>query len=149
VATTSGKKVALSQFRDKCAELGLKVTPQRTAIYEQLYRSKEHPTADAVYRRVRKKLPNISFDTVNRTLVTFSKQGIIRVVEGYGEAKRFDPDLEPHHHFRCIRCNGIVDFQEQTFDELDVPKNIREQFKVLHKKVVLEGVCESCQKVKE
>lgn len=139
---------ALKQFREQCAEHGLKVTPQRTAIYEELYCSKEHPTADHIYKKVRKKLPNISFDTINRTLITFSKVGVIRVVEGYGEAKRFDPDLEPHHHFRCIRCNSIIDFQEQAFDEINIPKNLSKQFNVLHKKVVLEGVCETCQKRK-
>jgi len=144
-----GKESALSQFKDKCSEHGLKVTPQRTAIYEELWRSKEHPTADLIYRKVRKKLPNISFDTVNRTLITLSRLGTISIVEGYGEAKRFDPDLEPHHHFRCIRCNSIVDFEEKTFDEINIPKNISKQFIVLHKKIVLEGVCETCQKRKE
>ena len=147
--TIAGKESSLDQFKQRCADHNLKVTPQRTTIYEELLRSKEHPTADLIYQKVRKKLPNVSFDTVNRTLLTFSKLGVIRVVEGYGEAKRFDPDLKPHHHFRCIRCNRIIDFQERSFDEIKVPKNISKQFTVLHKKVVLEGVCESCQKRKE
>lgn len=146
MANVSGRESELHSFKGKCSEHGLKVTPQRTAIYEELYRSKEHPTADLIYRKVREKLPNISFDTVNRTLNTFSRTGIIRVVEGYGEAKRFDPDLEQHHHFRCIRCNGIVDFQEEAFDEIDIPVNISRKFTVLHKKVVLEGVCGNCRK---
>lgn len=142
------KDIVARQFKEKCAEHGLKITPQRTAIYNELIFSKEHPSADSIYKKVKKKLPNISFDTVNRTLLTFSKLGIIRIVEGYGEAKRFDPDLELHHHFRCIRCNGIIDFQEKTFDEIDIPKNISKQFNVFHKKVVLEGICEVCQKAK-
>jgi len=137
------------EFTGKYAEHGLKVTPQRTAIYEVLFKSKEHPTADSVYRKVRNKLPNISFDTVNRTLLTFSRTGIIRIVEGYGEAKRFDPDLEPHHHFRCIRCNSIIDIQEQAFDKINIPKNISKRFNVLYKMVVLEGVCKTCQRRKE
>ena len=149
MSKTSSNESLLHQFKKKCADHSLKVTPQRTTIYEELLRSKEHPTADLVYQKVRNKLPNISFDTVNRTLLTFSKLGVIRVVEGYGEAKRFDPDLEPHHHFRCIRCNRIIDLQEQTFDEINIPKNISKQFTVLHKKVVLEGVCETCRKRKE
>jgi len=149
MSRVSAEESSLNQFREKCAENGLKVTPQRTAIYEELFRSKEHPSADLIYQKVRKKLPNISFDTVNRTLLTFSRLDVIRVVEGYGEAKRFDPDLEPHHHFRCIICNSIIDFQEQTFDEINIPKSISKQFNVLHKKVVLEGVCEPCKKVKE
>lgn len=147
--TVSSKETLLNQFKKKCVDHNLKITPQRTVIYEELSRSKEHPTADLIYQKVRKKFPNISFDTVNRTLLTFAKLGVIRVVEGYGEAKRFDPDLEPHHHFRCIRCNRIIDFQEQSFDEIAIPKNISKQFTVLHKKVVLEGLCETCQKKKE
>jgi len=140
------KDRSLKNFREKCAENDLKVTPQRTAIYEELFRSKEHPTADLIYKKVRKKLPNISFDTVNRTLITFSRIGVIRIVEGYGEAKRFDPDIENHHHFRCIRCSAIIDFHEQAFDEIDIPRSISRRFNVLHKKVVLEGVCEGCRK---
>lgn len=146
MAKVEAKDSSLKRFREKCAEHGLKVTPQRTAIYEELFLSKEHPTADLIYKKVRNNLPNISFDTVNRTLITFSRVGVIRLVEGYGEAKRFDPDIEPHHHFRCIRCSSIIDLQVQAFDEIDIPRSISKQFNVLHKKVVLEGVCNNCQK---
>lgn len=138
----------LPTFLTRCAEHGLKITPQRTVIYEALFHSKEHPTADSVYKKVKSKLPNISFDTVNRTLLTFSKINLIHVVEGYGEAKRFEPDLAPHHHFRCVNCNSILDFQEKAFDSLEVPTKILKKFKVLNKKVLLEGLCDKCQKTK-
>ena len=46
-------------FKDKCAEHNLKITPQRVIIYEELSKSKDHPSADAIYKRVRKTLPNI------------------------------------------------------------------------------------------
>ncbi|MBM3297837.1 MAG: transcriptional repressor, partial [Candidatus Aminicenantes bacterium] len=76
-------------YRRKSREKGLKVTPQRAAIYEELLRARDHPTAEAVYRRVLKRMPNISFDTVNRTLLTFAQIGITKIVEGYGQAKRY------------------------------------------------------------
>jgi len=53
-------------------------------------KAKDHPSADNIYRRLVKKGPNISFDTINRTLLTFSKIGIVNIVEGYGQTKRFD-----------------------------------------------------------
>ena len=132
-------------FKDKCEEHGLKITPQRTVIYDEISYSKEHPTANKIYEKVKKKLPNISFDTVNRTLLSFSKMGLIHIVESSGDARRFDPDLEAHHHLRCVACNNIVDFKEKIFDDLVVPARIKKKFKVTHKKVVLEGLCGKCQ----
>jgi Fur family peroxide stress response transcriptional regulator len=140
----SARKGLMSNFLEKCRENGLKITPQRVAIYEELTRVKEHPSADLLHRRLKKTFPNISLDTVNRTLLTFSQIGIIRVVEGYGQPKRFDSNVESHHHFRCIRCDSIVDFYDESLDDMKVPKEILRKFTVFNKKVVLEGLCDRC-----
>jgi Fur family peroxide stress response transcriptional regulator len=140
----SARKGLMSNFLEKCRENGLKITPQRVAIYEELTRVKEHPSADLLHRRLKKTFPNISLDTVNRTLLTFSQIGIIRVVEGYGQPKRFDYNVESHHHFRCIRCDSIVDFYDKSLDDLKVPKEILRKFTVYNKKLVLEGICDRC-----
>jgi Fur family transcriptional regulator, peroxide stress response regulator len=133
-------------FYRRSKENGLKITPQRTAIYQELLKAKDHPTADDIYNRIVKKIPNISFDTVNRTLLTFSKIGITNVVEGYGQPKRYDPDMNTHHHFRCIQCNSIIDFHNKEYDNITVPEEINKQFTVISKKVVLQGLCSKCRK---
>lgn len=135
---------ALDVFWRKSKENGLKITPQRTAIFQELLKAKDHPTADDIYKRIVKKIPNISFDTVNRTLLTFSKIGLIKVVEGYGQAKRYDPNLGIHHHFRCILCGRIIDFHNKDYDNIAVPAEINKRFTVTSKKVVLEGLCGKC-----
>ena len=136
----------MSIFYQKSKEQGLKITPQRTAIYQELLKAKDHPSADVIYKRIAKKIPNISFDTVNRTLLTFSKIGIANVVEGYGQPKRYDPDMDTHHHFRCIQCNNIIDFHNKAYDNIAVPEEINKQFTVINKKVVLEGLCSKCRR---
>jgi Fur family peroxide stress response transcriptional regulator len=136
----------LDFFYSRSKENGLKITPQRTAIYQELLKAKDHPTADMIYKRIVKKIPNISFDTVNRTLLTFSKIGITNIVEGYGQAKRYDPDMDIHHHFRCIQCGSIIDFHNREYDNITVPDEINKQFTVISKKVVLEGLCSKCRK---
>jgi len=133
-------------FYRRSKENSLKITPQRTAIYQELLKAKDHPSADIIYRRLVKKIPNISFDTVNRTLATFSKIGIANVVEGYGQPKRFDPDITIHHHFRCVQCDTIIDFHNKAYDNITVPQEIQKQFTVWNKKVVLEGLCNKCKK---
>jgi Fur family peroxide stress response transcriptional regulator len=142
----SDTKEMMDIFYRISKENGLKITPQRTAIYQELLKAKDHPSADIIYRRLVKKIPNISFDTVNRTLATFSKIGIANVVEGYGQPKRFDPDITIHHHFRCVQCDTIIDFHNKAYDNITVPQEIQKQFTVWNKKVVLEGLCNKCKK---
>ena len=134
----------LETFRKRCGENGLKITPQRTVIYLEFLRSKDHPSVDALYKRIKKSLPNISFDTVYRTLQSFSEIGLANVLEGSGEPRRFDPDTQNHHHFRCIRCGNIFDFHSEFYDNIDIPKEIRAEFNVTKKKIILEGICKYC-----
>jgi Fur family peroxide stress response transcriptional regulator len=140
------KNEMIDFFHRRSREHGLKITPQRTVIYEELLKAKDHPSADMIYKRIVKKIPNISFDTVNRTLLTFSKIGITNVVEGYGQAKRYDSDMDVHHHFRCIQCGSIIDFHNEEYDNITVPEEINKQFTVISKKVVLEGLCSKCRR---
>ena len=128
-------------FLNKCSQSGLKITPQRSIIYEELVKSKDHPSVNTLYQRVRKSLPNISFNTVYKTLLSFSKIGIVRPAEGYEEGRRFDPDMNNHHHLHCIRCQKIIDFTNASYDSIKVPSKLNEEFAVLNKKVVLEGIC--------
>lgn len=132
-------------FHEKCAKNGLKITPQRKIIYEELIKAKDHPTADVLYKRARKKLSNISFDTVYRTLLSFTEIGIVSLVEGYGEQKRFEPNLHQHHHFRCIKCHTIFDFENESYNDISVPAEVQKQGTVISKRVVLEGVCSKCK----
>lgn len=132
-------------FERLCRQAGLRVTPQRIAVYKVLVNSKDHPSADSVYQQVRRDIPSISFDTVNRTLLSLAEIGAAFVVEGSGDVKRFDGNLEGHQHFKCIKCKRIIDFHHEPFDNIELPEDIEGQFTVLRKTVLLEGLCSDCQ----
>lgn len=135
----------MEAFRTRCREAGLKVTPQRTTVYRTLLSSTEHPSAEGVFREVRRLLAGISLDTVNRTLLTLNEIGVAFIVEGSGDAKRFDANLQTHQHFKCVRCKRIIDVHHEPFNEIDVPRNLRDRFTVLRRTVYLEGYCDRCQ----
>ncbi len=139
----------LKVFEKICHEHGLKVTPQRMAIYKELINSREHPSAVMIHECIRKYYPNISLDTVNRTLITFAEIGLIDIIEGRGDPKRFDPNLRLHHHFRCIRCGEIIDFYSKEYDSLKIPEELRKKFIITGKRVNLEGVCDKCRSNKQ
>jgi len=138
-------KKEMEAFQGRCREAGLKITPQRMAVYKVLVQSKQHPSAEMVFREVRKVIPNISLDTVNRTLLTLAEIGAASIVEGSGDVKRFDGCLETHQHFKCVKCRRIFDFHYKPFDNIPVPKNISRRFTVLKKTVYFEGVCDMCK----
>lgn len=139
-------EVRMEAFRTGCRQAGLKITPQRTTVYRTLLASTEHPSAEAVFREVRRVFPSISLDTVNRTLLMLNEIGAAFIVEGSGDAKRFDANLQTHQHFKCVKCKRIIDFRHEPFDKIDVPRNLRDKFTVLRTTVYLEGICDRCQK---
>ena len=132
----------------KLREVKLKITPQRMVILSEIADDHDHPTADVIYQKIKQKLPNISFDTVNRTLITFAQMGVIKTAEGHGGAKRYDPMIEPHHHFHCVRCNRIIDFTNKEYDMIKLPKSITNKHQVLGQKIVLDGICQDCKNKK-
>ena len=135
-------------FRRKCRANGLKITPQRVAIYSELIQTTEHPTADTVYKAVRATFPNISFDTVNRTLGTLVEIGAAKIVDCSKQVRRFDGGTAEHLHFKCIKCKRIIDIDAQEFENNVLPGKIKGVEKVLRKVVYLEGLCEKCGKEK-
>jgi Fur family peroxide stress response transcriptional regulator len=135
----------VNAVKARCRERGLKVTPQRLAVYRMLVESTEHPSAEVVFRKVRETFPSISLDTVNRTLLTLNDMGVAFVVEGSGDAKRFDANLKNHQHFKCVKCRRIIDFHHEAFDSIDIPENLADRFTVLRKTVYLEGYCDLCR----
>lgn len=123
---------------------GLQVTYQRLAIYQALYFTKEHPSAEAIYQQVRKRFPMISLGTVYKTLEKLYEVGLIQKVSPITEVARYDAITGPHHHMVCLECQSI-----QDADSLVVaPKiSVSEQngFRVLRQQVVLQGYCPACK----
>lgn len=132
------------EFVERCRQSGRKVTVQRITVYKELVRSEDHPSAEILYRRIKKSSPSISLDTVNRTLLTLHEMGEAFIVEGTGEPKRFDAGTEKHQHFKCVKCKRIIDFHYKPFDEIKVPSVIKKKFTVLRKTIYIEGICGRC-----
>lgn len=139
------QKDLMGEFRRWCRAHGFRVTPQRLAIYEELMQSRDHPSPEMLFSRLQIRDPQISLDTVYRTLATFHEKGLVDMVEGFALTKRFDPNQSQHHHARCTQCNAIIDFTNQDFDQLNIPASIRKSFRVKRVCVTIEGLCQECQ----
>lgn len=132
-------------FQARCHAHGLRVTPQRIAVYEELCRVKNHPTAEQVHARLQGPYPTISLNTVNETLLTLAQVGLAVIVEGFGGPRRYDADTSPHHHLHCRECGTIFDFHHQAFNRIKLPQRVAGGFEVVGTRVVVTGVCTACR----
>jgi len=138
------KENLINQFKKVCRDNNLKITPQRTIIYEELIKSCDHPSVDALYKRVRDKLPDVSFDTVYRSLITFGELGVADVIEGVCSTKRYEGNTKPHYHFVCTKCGSITDIFDIDFD-FKIPEVIQKKYAPKSTRVIFDGICESCK----
>ena len=135
----------VSEFIIKSKELGIKVTPQRIAIYKELAGTDQHPSTETIYNKIRKYYPNISLTTVYRTLETFEKLGLISVVNVLYNAARYDANLDPHHHIVCTQCKKVEDIYDESLTDLDVSDRTLGDYKIEGYSVLLSGVCGECR----
>ena len=134
----------LERFMEVAAQAGLKLTHQRLVIYKELARTGEHPDAETLFRRVRKKIPTISRDTVYRTLWGLQELGLVETLGHPGRQVRFDANLDKHHHFVCTRCGKVEDVYAPEFDRLSPPGKVKKLGRVERIAVELRGVCADC-----
>lgn len=135
-------------FIKRCKDLGVKVTPQRVAIYRELLSTGEHPSAEMIYKKIRDYYSNISLTTIYRTLETFEKLGIISVANVLHDAARYDANLDYHHHVVCIVCKKVEDFYDDSLANLGPLKKSKYNYKVLSYTVQINCICKNCQKKK-
>lgn len=95
---------------------GLRVTPQREAIFRLLAGSKAHPTAEHVYQKVQKTFPSISFTTVYKTMQALEESGLLQRFNTGANVYRYDANAHPHPHFICLTCGRVDDMKEFPID---------------------------------
>ena len=127
----------------RCREHGLAVTPQRLTVFRALLESHDHPSPEMLFERVRGALPSLSMATVYKILDALGDIGVVREVAVVNDCRRFDANLERHHHLVCTRCKSVVDFYDERLDAVRPSRPVR-GFKPHEVAVHLLGLCRTC-----
>jgi Fur family peroxide stress response transcriptional regulator len=126
---------------------GLKRTAQREAIVRLFAGDTSHPTAQELYDRLRARFPQMSFATVYNTLDALAAAGLSGTLR-LGNAARFDPNTEPHHHAVCERCGKIDDLPAPSLTPSEAAKrHVRRAapgFQVRAVERIYKGLCAAC-----
>lgn len=137
-------KRRVERFPALCRRAGLKVTPQRQAVYATLAATDSHPTPDAIFAAVRRELPSVSLATVYKVLDQLSAHGLLVKVSTPDQAARYDARTDAHQHAACSRCGRIADLHAGHLDDALSQVPVPEGFRVRRVDVVLHGLCAQC-----
>jgi Fe2+ or Zn2+ uptake regulation protein len=124
----------------------LRMTHQREIILQELCKCTNHPAADELHLRVKKKLPRISLATVYRNLETLAEAGVIKKIEITGRQKRFDWDLRQHNHIYCVQCHRVDNILLEPGVETLRPEDDR-GYAITGFRIEFVGLCPACQKI--
>jgi Fur family transcriptional regulator, peroxide stress response regulator len=135
----------IRRFARICRERGIRMTPQRHEIFRELASTSEHPPVEILFTRIRKRLPNVSLDTIYRTVATLWECGVINRVEVLDDRARYDANLDRHHHLVCVQCQKVVDMVWPDLDDLPLPDQARSWGAIDRAYAEIRGVCHACR----
>jgi Fur family ferric uptake transcriptional regulator len=137
----------LDKFKDALKVEGLKTTPQRIAVLEEILNNNEHRESEDIYMAIKGKKINVSRATVYRTLDILVKSGFARKMNlGEGSAKYESKIDSPHHdHLICSQCNDIIEFVNNDIERIQDEIAKKFQFKLQKHIHQLFGICKKCQ----
>ena len=130
-------------------EQGLKVTPQRIAIYSMLSNTKSHPSAEDIYKELLPTNPSMSLATVYKTLDSFKSIGLIQELSVGSGKNNYDADLSSHAHIVCLDCGNIYDLEVDISNQLNNIKDkiaTEKSFIISHQQITFYSVCPTCKK---
>lgn len=126
-------------------EKKLKLTPQRLAVYKYLISTKEHPSAEVIYKSLQTDYPTMSLATVYKAVKTLAEVGLVQEIN-IGEGNfRYDGNSCEHGHIQCLTCSRVDDLEEISFSNLNQVAEDKSGYKILSNKVFFYGVCKQCQ----
>lgn len=121
-----------------------RMTKQRKVILDVLRSVTSHPTAEELYSMVRERIPRISLGTVYRNLDLLTAAGDVCQLSAGGTVRRFDGDIRPHCHVRCVVCGKVGDVWVEAVPSLNALDAQAEGFTVTESRLEFYGVCAGC-----
>ncbi len=130
-------------------QAGLRLTPQRLAVYRYLAGVTTHPTAQRVYEALLPDNPSLSLATVYNTLEMLVGLGVVNALGAAGDdAVHYDGDVSPHVNLACIDCHRVIDLPSEHVFAIKQEVSERSGYQLLGARVMYYGVCPSCQVIR-
>jgi len=128
---------------------GLKLTGERMAILELIFRTSQHFDAEMLHADLKAQGGDISRATVYRTLDLLVQSGLVRKNSLGSSHANYEAARgnEHHDHLICLNCNQVIEFFRADLETLQVTICAERGFKPLHHSLQIFGLCSDCKDV--
>ena len=135
-------------FEEYLKECKLRLTPQRSLIFEKAFETHDHFTAEVFLGWLKAEGHEVSRATLYRTLGLLVEGGFLEALDvGTGEALYEHVLGHRHHdHLICTECGRIEEFHEERIEALQVEIAKSRGFELTSHDLRLMGVCAKCQR---
>ncbi len=137
----------LDVFRRYIKKKGLRYTPERETIVQEIFSAHDHFDVDTLYLRLRNKGADISKASIYRTIPLLIESGLIQEVfyeDGHMHYEHIYGHRH-HCHLRCVECGKIVEFTEESMEALEQKLAGRFDFEISGHKLEMFGRCPACR----
>ena len=124
-----------------------RMTVQKRVIMEELANTREHPTAEDLYGRVKERLPEISIGTVYRNLELLTRSGAAQKLIDSKRKNRFDGNPRRHFHIECSKCGRVDDLPEDLAEVLKRDIDMETGYEITGYSLYFYGICPDCKHV--
>ncbi|MBK7110640.1 MAG: transcriptional repressor [Chitinophagales bacterium] len=130
---------------------GLRKTPERFSILEEIYSRTDHFDAESLFSHLLKKDHHISRATVYNTLELLLTCDLITKHQFGKNLAQYEKSygFKQHDHIICVDCKKVVEFCDPRIQQIQSMMGELLNFTITHHALNLYGVCGSCQKQRE
>ena len=125
---------------------GLKVTLPRLKILEVLESSPSHHlSAEDIYRLLIDQNEEVGVATIYRVLSQFEESGIVQKLNFENNQAVYELcGAEHHDHLVCVKCNKIIEFQDDIIEDHQIQIAQKHGFELTDHSLYLYGLCKDC-----
>lgn len=125
---------------------GVRATPRRLEVLEELARERDDVTAQELWARLREHESRAGLATVYRTLALLSEKGVVDVLAHHGTEQCYRLCTQAHHHhLLCTSCHRVVEVPECDLDAWVEEVAGRHGFVPTDHRVEITGICRDCR----